>query len=311
MLPDPPNASNITFLTPSISVIIPHFNDLQGLQTCLTALREQSVPATEIIICDNGSPCGLEAIEHLCVAPETVVLEPVKGAAAARNAGVRRASGHILAFLDSDCIPDPGWLAAGCQALQHADLVGGAMILSFENPERRTNVEAFEAQFAFPNQRYVEREHFSVTANLFTKRSTFAQVGFFRPDVPEDKDWGQRAHAMGYRWIFAPDAKVLHPARRSWPQLQAKWKRLTREAYGYSPHKAKFLARSWLVLLSSPAFIAPLIRSKRLGGRRERLDVAALVLRLRVWRLLEAHRIVLSNTSLRRQGTCRPHRSPD
>ena len=299
MLPDPSGASNVTHLAPSISVIIPHFDDLAGLRTCLAALREQSVSATEIIICDNGSSCGIAAIEDLCVAPEKVVLEPTKGAAAARNAGVRLAGGHILAFLDSDCIPDREWLAAGCRALQHADLVGGAMILSFANPEHRTGVEAFEAQFAFPNQRYVEREHFSVTANLFTKRSTFNHVGFFRPDVPEDKDWGQRAHALGYRWIFAPEAKVLHPARRSWPQLRGKWKRLTREAYGYSPHKGKFLARSWIVLLSSPAFILPLVRSKRLKGWRERRDVATLVLRLRTWRLLEAHRIVLNDMKTR------------
>ena len=241
MLPNPSGASNVTHLAPSISVIIPHFDDLAGLRTCLAALRKQSVSATEVIICDNGSLCGIEAIEGLCVAPaEKVVFEPVKGAAAARNAGVRLASGRILAFLDSDCIPEPGWLSAGCRALQSRPiLLAAPWSCRSPNPDHRTDVEAFEAQFAFPNQRYVEREHFSVTANLFTRHNTFEHVGFFRPDVPEDKDWGQRAHALGYRWSFAPDAKVLHPARRSWPQLRGKWKRLTREAYGYCPPQRK------------------------------------------------------------------------
>lgn len=295
--PSPPAGQpSATPLTDTVSVIIPHYNDIENLKACVAALQNQSLAPTEILVCDNGSACGLDEIERQCGASIDVILETEPGAAAARNAGVRQATGNILAFLDSDCVAHQDWLRNGCHALASKDLVGGAMVLSFKNSTRRTAVEAFEAQFAFANQRYVEKEHFSVTANMLVRRTTFDTVGGFRSGLPEDKDWGQRAHKLGYRWTYAPDTIVVHPARRAWPDLTGKWRRLTREAYAYTPSRGRFLLRSWLVVLSLPAFLPPLIWSKRLSGPREKLNAAAVLVGLRFWRLYEGHRLALSRT---------------
>ena len=287
--PRPPTASG------TVSVIVPHYNDLQNLKLCIAALRGQSQAPFEIIVCDNNSSCGLAAVERVCGRAARVILETNKGAAAARNAAVRAASGDILAFTDSDCVPLSDWILQGCQVLDNADLVGGRVMLSFKNAAQRTPVEAFEAQYAFANKRYVEKEHFSVTANMFVRRGTFEHVGDFRADVPEDKDWGQRAHKLGYRWAYAADAALLHPARRSWPELRSKWQRLTREAYAFSGHRVMFLARSWLLILSVPLFAARLIRSKTLSGWGERLAVSSVLIKLRCWRVIECHRLVVSD----------------
>ena len=48
-----------------VSVIVPHYNDLEGLEICLAALARQSFPAEqiEIVVADNASPQGIAAVE--------------------------------------------------------------------------------------------------------------------------------------------------------------------------------------------------------------------------------------------------------
>ena len=212
-----------------VSVIVPHFDDLARLGTCLAALDAQDFRDVEVIVADNGSPSGEAAVAAVIEGRATLVIAVERGAGAARNAGVAAASGQILVFTDADCIPDPGWLAAGVAALDHADLVGGAMVVSVADEAAPTPIEAFERVFAFDNRAYVAKG-FSVTANLFTRRDVFDAIGGFRANVSEDADWCLRARDAGYRIAYAADAIVAHPARRTWPELTRKWDRLVRES---------------------------------------------------------------------------------
>src|SRR5438876_511998 len=52
-----------------------------------------------------------------------------------------------------------------------------------------------------------------------------------RCGVAEDADWGRRAVAANYRFRYAPDVVVSHPARRTWPELTQKWGKASREAF--------------------------------------------------------------------------------
>src|SRR5471032_2792442 len=90
--------------TPFVSVVIPHYNDLDNLTICLQRLRRQSWPSDrfEVIVADNNSTCGIEAVRR--IAPDIrVVPAAEQGAGPARNAGVAVARGDVLAFIDSDC----------------------------------------------------------------------------------------------------------------------------------------------------------------------------------------------------------------
>ena len=89
------------------SVIVPHYNDLDNLGRYVALLRAQTVPADqfEIIVVDNGSAAGLNAVRAVVGGAATVIACATPGAAAMRNTGVAAARGEILAFIDSDCRP--------------------------------------------------------------------------------------------------------------------------------------------------------------------------------------------------------------
>ncbi len=139
--------------------------------------------------------------------------------------------------------------------------------------------------FAFNNKRYVEDERFSVTANMFVPRAIFDKVGGFHAAVSEDKDWGQRAAALGYRWIYAPDLRVTHPARRDWPELRAKWRRITRESYMTERQRPfgrlRFLLRTWALPLSTLPHAVHILRSTKLHRLSDKIMAVGILFRLR------------------------------
>jgi glycosyltransferase involved in cell wall biosynthesis len=285
---------------PSVSVIIPHFNDIVNLRACLTLLFAQTFPAAEfeIIVADNNSACGLDAVRAVCGERAFVVHAPIQGAAAARNTGIEASRGRILAFVDSDCRPAADWLARGVAALKQADMAGGQVEISVKDDQSMTPTEAFETVFAFNNQRYVEDERFSVTANMFVPRAIFDKVGGFHAAVSEDKDWGQRAAGLGFRWIYASDARVMHPARYDWTELLSKWRRITRETYETERQKPlgtlRFLLRSWALPLSPLPHAVHILRSSKLRRLRDKINAVGILFRIRWWRFVESHRILLN-----------------
>jgi hypothetical protein len=272
-----------------MSVIVPHLNDLQRLSLCVEALNSQSFEreAFEIIVADNGSDCGVAAVESAAVGARVIsVLE--KGAAPARNGALALARGRFLAFTDSDCVPDPHWLAEGRAALETSDIVGGNIRLTVSNPTRPTAVEAFELIFAFDNKRYVERLGFSVTANLFAKRAVYDTIAGFQVGIPEDMDWCRRARRAGYRLSYAPRAVVAHPARHDMPELISKWRRLTAEAYGdlrlNGGNLWTWIAKSAAVLVSPLYDAAKVLASRRLSNSAPRLAALMVLFRIRALR---------------------------
>jgi glycosyltransferase involved in cell wall biosynthesis len=282
-----------------VSVIVPHLNDYDNLDACLTLLGEQSFPnaRTEIIVADNGSSRGLDAVRQIVGNRGRVVEVAERGAGPARNAGVRASRGDALAFIDSDCRPDPRWLEEGLAELRSSDFVGGRVEVLVEDPRRMTAAEAFESVFAFQNERYVTDLKFTVTASMFVWRSVFDAVGGFENGVPEDLDWCRRARLKGYRIGFAARSVVGHPARKTMPELKRKWRRLTLEwcegarRDGRGP--ISMLLHAWVVLLSVGPHALVAMASKRLSGMRNRIMAIGALAQIRAYRFTVAHRAVL------------------
>lgn len=283
---------------PAISIIVPHYNDVANLVVCLEMLRTQATDHSfEVIVADNNSrPDALDLIRSGTRACFRFINAPIQGAAEARNAGVAASRGAVLAFIDSDCRPAPGWLEAGLRALERAPLVGGRIDVAVGDPPALTPTEAFERIFAFNNARYIREERFSVTANMFTTRAVFDHVGGFRPGVSEDREWGQRAAALGYAWAYEPAARMAHPARRDWRELERKWRRLMRESFLLARerpgHPAKWILRNVAMLASTPLAAARALRSRDVGSTADRLKAVGILLRLRLWRFVEACRLL-------------------
>lgn len=277
------------------AVIVPHYDDHERLARCLGALAGSDLSRVEVLVVDNASPTPLDAVAAAHPFARAVI-EPARGAAAARNRGVAESTAPLLFFLDADCVPAPGWVEAGLAAMRGgAAIVGGRVEVFHETQGPRTGPQAFEAVFAFDNADYVQRKGFSVTANMLTRRDVFADVGPFRPALSEDIDWCERARARGWVIEYDDALRVAHPSRGDWPALERKWRRLTSELYqlgGTGPRaRATWAGRAVLMPAVAAGHLPRVLRHPGLSGA-ERARAAVTMLRLRMrraaWMLRQA-----------------------
>ena len=213
---------------PAISVVIPHLNQPEHLARCLASLAAGTRAPAEVIVVDNGSAALPEAV---CAGAGAQLLQEAEpGPGPARNRGIAAARGELLAFIDADCLADPGWLAAIEAEFRDpaAQVLGGDVRIACADPARPTMLEAFESIYSYRMDRYIAREGFTGTGNLAMRRAVFEAVGPFAGiGLAEDRDWGRRATARGYAVRFVPGMRVFHPARASFAELAAKWDRHT------------------------------------------------------------------------------------
>jgi cellulose synthase/poly-beta-1,6-N-acetylglucosamine synthase-like glycosyltransferase len=281
-----------------VSVIIPHYNDLEALSICIAGLQRQTWPAEgmEIIVADNNSVCGLDAV--IAATPGCrVVSAPVQGAGPARNAGAAVAHGEILAFIDSDCDPTPDWIENGVRALANYDFAGGRVVTAARNPQRPTPVEAWEMVFGFDFERYIRVEGYTGSGNMWVWRKVFEAVGGFRTGVAEDMDWSFRARRGGFRLGYEPAAVVSHLARSDWLDLLKRWKRVLAEHYLLTREKPFGMLR-WAVWTGGmPLSIIPhsvkVLRSKRLLSARDKLSAVVVLVAHRLWRAYYMARLMI------------------
>jgi glycosyltransferase involved in cell wall biosynthesis len=211
---------------PLVSVVIPVRDGADTLPRCLDALAaQQDAPAFEVIVVDNGSTDTTAALAGAHPVVTHVVTEPRPGSYAARNAGVALAAGSVLAFTDADCVPEPGWLAAGAAAVRDVPLAGGRVVAVLE---RATPVARYDAALYLDQEGYVREQGFAATANLFVRTEVARAVGGFDADLRSggDLDFCQRAASAGHSITYAADAVVRHRPRSSYGELWRLHRRL-------------------------------------------------------------------------------------
>ena len=247
------NDSELEAISEFVSIIIPVFNDSERLRLCLESLQNQVYPDNqyEIIVVDNASQENIKAVTEE-FSRVVYTYEGMPGAYVARNKGFNLAKGDIIAFTDSDCLPEADWLEKGVKALlsqPNCGLVAGKIQLFFKDAQHPTAVELYESVTAFKQKKYVELNHWGATANVFTYRSVIDKVGTFDSTLKSggDVEWGQRIFAAGYTQVYAEDCIVRHPARHSFQQLSKKMARvaggrhdLRQSADKYPHHQAGF-----------------------------------------------------------------------
>jgi glycosyltransferase involved in cell wall biosynthesis len=194
------------------SVIVPARNAGSTLAACLAALqRQQGVAGPwEVIVVDDGSCDDTAAIAGAF--PVRLLRQPPRGAAAARNAGARAATGAVLAFTDADCRPAPGWLA-GLLAPFADDLVSGAQGL-LASDQAGLMARMVQAEYADKQSHMLARGQvtFADTASAAYRATVFQAAGGFREDLAavEDTELAFRLAAAGHTLVMAPDAVVYH-----------------------------------------------------------------------------------------------------
>ncbi len=176
----------------SISVIVPVYNGEQFLTEAIQSVLEQTVLPDEIIVVDDGSTDGSArvAAELLSTSPVPIqyVFQTNQGPAAARNQGLRLATGSLLAFIDADDLWDRNKLATQIDYLN-------------EHPEVlivRGHVQMFEVRDGNEIPIADPCHGANLGCSLF-RRKAFEIVGPFDETMrlSEDLDWYLRATEHG------------------------------------------------------------------------------------------------------------------
>ncbi len=226
---------------PGVSVIIPAYNAERTLGRCLEALAAQELPPREVIVVDDRST---DATASVALAHGATCLpnSGPKGPGGARNAGAAMATGEILAFLDADCIPPPGWLRAIVEpfADERVGAVGGGYCGGVD--------ETFWQVFCTLELSWRRRGRAGETCslvsnNLACRRASFEQAGGFPHEYPVCEDMLltyriSRAH----RVLWLADNGVRHHFLTSLP--------------AYLRHQFRFAAESLRFFLDHPGLLA-------------------------------------------------------
>lgn len=288
---------------PLLSVIIPHLNQSDQLDACLSSLDGQTINRTlfEVIVVDNGSILlpGDVIARH----PGISLLQEIKpGPGLARNRGVQAAEGDILCFTDADCRAHPDWLRNALQALSSSPegtILGGDVRIWRDDASMFTALEAYESVFAYRFKFYIEKHGYSGTGNLVVRRADFEKVGWFEGmHLAEDNDWGMRACAAGLTFRYVPEMIVFHPARRSIRELFVKWDRhiqhhlySARNRQGWA---VRWLARAFAVLASPAVDAVKVLTSDRIRGGSARVKALMVLIAVRTYRAWRMTTLVIS-----------------
>jgi GT2 family glycosyltransferase len=210
-------------------VLIVNFNGRHHLDACLTALAAQDLPRHrfEVVVADNGSADG--SVEHLREHfpwVRTVALGRNHGFAEGNNLALRHAHGDLIALLNNDTRPHPGWLSELVRVLLADGTVGGvaSKILLRDEPGVLNSSglvllrdgRGADRGFRRPDRGQFERteEVFGACgASVLLRRAMIEDVGFFDPRFfmyYEDLDLAWRCRLRGWRFLFAPGSRVDH-----------------------------------------------------------------------------------------------------
>jgi cellulose synthase/poly-beta-1,6-N-acetylglucosamine synthase-like glycosyltransferase len=248
---------------PRVSVVICAYNAERTMDACLASLRNLNYPDYEVIVVNDGSTDRTPAItaEHKRAydadptgPPMVIIDQPNRGLSVARNVGMEASSGEIIAYTDSDCVPDPDWL----YFLVYKFLRNGFVAVGGPNfpPAEPSLVPAAVAvspggpTHVLLNDEVAE--HIPGCNMAFTKK-VMQEVGGFEPifaAAGDDVDYCWRLQNKGYTVGFSPAATVWHYRRntvKAYLKQQMGYGKAEALLYFKHPYRFNMLGQSrWL-----------------------------------------------------------------
>ena len=209
---------------PPVSVVVASRDRPDALMRCLTGLSQvQYAPFEVVVVADlpgRSAVSELPFCNHL-----KVVAFDRPNISEARNLGVSRAAGDIVAFIDDDAVPEPSWLTHLVAPFQRADVaasggfVRGRNGISFQWMARSVD------ETGTPAPLEVDREHATVLApkarravktegtNMAVRRDVLIALEGFDPGFAfflDETDLNLRLARAGYATAIVPMAQVHH-----------------------------------------------------------------------------------------------------
>jgi len=214
--------------SPYFSVVIPTYNRVARLRHVITALEQQTYPsdAYEVIVISDGSSDGTDAYLEALRSPIQLrwFAQANRGPAAARNAGLRKAGGEFIVFIDDDVVPEPQLLGEHARSHHEAgkDVVVLGPLLTPEGFEMAPWVR-WEQEMLMKQYRAMLRGDWSATARQFytgnasLRRSHILAAGGFDEGFrrAEDVELAYRLADKGLDFVFNMQAAGMHFAERS------------------------------------------------------------------------------------------------
>lgn len=245
-----------------VSLIIPHFKDFERLVLLLNHLNHQILQTKywEVIVVNNDPDIPLVLPTDLSVSYSLSILEePKPGSYAARNKGIEAARGEIIAFTDSDMLPDSRWLeiAFGYFIADKSKEIGiltGPVPLFFKDPNHLSPAEVYEKYTGFDFEGYA-KEGACGAGNWFSYKHVLEEFGGFREDLRSNGDTELSLRiSKKLKVVFAPALVNRHPARYTTSELVFRYQRILGGAYmrrfqgnnfGFFLHTMRFIYRRY------------------------------------------------------------------
>ncbi len=220
---------------PKVSVVVPVYNGAATIEDCIESLFRVRYPPDrlEIVIVDNHSQDDTPHLLARYRDRARVFRHEKRGAAAARNRGIREARGDVIAFTDADCVVDPNWLRNLVSPLtaQDVGIVGGRILARPPaNVIERFGEKIHDQRSAIHGFRLP----YVVTMNWASPRSVLFEVGLFDEAFirAQDVDLSLRIFLSGHRLVYAEDAVVFH-------RNESTYSGLFREGFTHGFHSAR------------------------------------------------------------------------
>jgi len=205
---------------PTLSIIIPAYNEAGVIKKCLDSLMPQLDNINEIIVVDNNSSdgTGLIAASYPDV---TVIREARQGISYARSTGFDHAQGTIVARIDADSIASPDWATVlhNIFADTSVDAACGNMAISEFSPPKRLWIRWFFRGFRLWHQRSLGLGPVMYGTNCAMRRNVWRAI---RGDLTqgsdsnsEDVDVTCSVIKRGFNIHFSPQLLVKGPVMRS------------------------------------------------------------------------------------------------
>lgn len=198
-----------------LSIIIPTYNEAEGIARQVTYLRENSDPAvTEIIVSDGGSTDA--TLAEAVAAGAIALVSPGKGRAAQMNYGARAAKGSVLYFVHADTRPPVSFV----QDIQQAIAQGygmGRYRTQFDSSKWLLRVNAFFTRFDW-------FMCYGGDQTLFIVRDIFDKSGGFKEEmrIMEEYEFVHRIRPATKYKVF-PDTTLVSARKydhNNWLRVQ-------------------------------------------------------------------------------------------
>ncbi|MFJ6279491.1 glycosyltransferase [Arthrobacter subterraneus] len=168
---------------PSVSIVIPAYNEESVIRQCLIAAIYQSMPAHEILVVNNRSTDRTaEIVRQMQLEyPESAIhlLEQnqVQGLIPTRNFGLDHATGDVLGRIDADSVLEPDWVEtvqAGFSDPEVAAATGP--VVYYDMPMRRWGLKADDKMRQLVLKLARNQYHFLFGSNMALRRTAWEQI---------------------------------------------------------------------------------------------------------------------------------------